>query len=312
MEDVPLITNRHRNKAIKLLGKTYKTKMNPPEEYPEIGAVEVNNAVNTVTNLLSDLEHLENKRSLRGITYTVLDKGYVKLVDWFGTDERIVEAARVSYNSSSKGEEQDKKLLFYLWKNQHSSPFEQCSITFNIKLPLFVQAQLKRNRTQRLNEQSYRYTKPTEDFYIPSEWRKQDTKNKQGSITTNDWNDKSYYDGIMTKNQDLSADLENHCTESYKLYKEMIENGVAKEMARMVLPQNLYTEIYTNWDLNNLTKFFTLRMDEHAQWEIRQYAKVMYDITKQLFPWVIEAFDRFKFKLIDVQEDIRNNIENGK
>jgi thymidylate synthase (FAD) len=225
---------------------------------------------------------------IKGQKIQVLDLGYVRLVDFYGNDQRIVEAARVSYDSSSKGEEQDKKLLQYLYKNFHTSPFEQVAITYEIKLPLFVQAQLKRNRTQRLNEQSYRYTEPEEHFYIPNEWRRQDTKNKQGSCVEAGW------DPIIANDKLVSVALQEHCDKAYDLYIAMLDAGIAREMARMVLPQNLYTKIYTNWDLNNLTKFFTLRLDAHAQLEIQEYAKAMYTFAKQLFPWTIEAFDKYK------------------
>jgi len=241
----------------------------------------------------------------KGHTINVLDHGFVRYIDHMGSDERICESARISYKSPSKGKDQDKKLIEYLWKHQHTSPFEQINLTFNIKLPLFVQGQMVRHRTQRLNQVSARYTEMIDEFYIPKEWRKQDIKNKQGSIENKDWDDKSYFFlNSGTKHRDLSAELENHCIASYNLYKKMIKDGVAREMARMVLPQNLYTEIYSNWDLNNLMRFFTLRLDEHSQLEIRQYAKAMYDITKELFPFTISAYDRYKIKIVDLTQNI--------
>ena len=239
-------------------------------------------------------------KELRGWTIPVLDYGYVRLVDWFGTDGRICESARISYKSPSKGDDADKKLIAYLWKNKHTSPFEQVSITYNIKLPLFVQGQMVRHRTQRLNQVSSRYTEMTEEFYIPKEWRKQDTKNKQGSVQESNWNPMLSY-GDLSVN--ATSDLKRHCDACYTVYKKMIEAGVAREMARVVLPQNLYTEIYSNWDLNNLTRFFTLRMDTHAKWEIRQYAEAMYEIAKKLYPWTIAAYDRYKWNLVDLDEN---------
>ena len=157
-----------------------------------------------------------------------------------------------------------------------------------------------RHRTQRLNQVSSRYTEMKEEFYIPKEWRKQDIKNKQGSVDDKGWNpcliSKDFFTGDE-KRQTPSELLETHCQNSYELYKELLEMGIAREMARMVLPQNLYTEIYSNWDLNNLMHFFTLRLDEHAQWEIREYAKAMYSIAKEIYPWTIEAFEKYKWKL---------------
>lgn len=221
---------------------------------------------------------------------SVLDKGFVRLVDTFGSDSRVVEAARVSYLSESKGEEQDKKLLFYLYKNRHTSPFEQCSMTFNIKLPLFVQGQMVRHRTQRLNQVSARYTEMSNDFYVPEKWRLQDTKNKQGSIDS---------DFLIHKN--ISIGFKQWCDEAYRHYEELLELGIAKEMARMILPQNLYTEIYSNWDLHNLMHFFSLRLDPHAQWEIRQYAQAMFEFFKDRFPNCAEAFEKYKLIMTEVK-----------
>lgn len=231
----------------------------------------------------------------KGHTIKVLDHGFVRLIDNLGDDKRIVEAARISYQSPSKGDEADKKLLLYLWKHRHTSPFEQCSITFNVKLPLFVQGQMVRHRTQRLNQMSARYTEMPDEFYIPSSWRKQDTKNKQGSLIEENW-DVIGSEG-QSRNDLLSAKFLAQCEDNYKTYKEMIDGGVSKEMARMVLPQNLYTEIYSNWDVHNLCHFFTLRLDPHAQWEIREYARAMYEIFKTLYPWCAEAWEKYKFVL---------------
>jgi thymidylate synthase (FAD) len=220
---------------------------------------------------------------------TVLDRGFVRLIDHLGSDLRVVEAARVSYRSPSKGEEQDKKLLFYLFKNMHSSPFEQCSLTFNIKLPLFVQAQLVRHRMARLNQVSARYTKMHDDFYFPAIWRKQDDKNKQAS--------KGEFSAI--ENSQFTHFLKEECSEAYRHYEYLVEQGVSREMARMILPQNLYTEIYWNIDLNNLFKFLNLRLDAHAQQEIREYAEAIYLLAKEVFPWSFEAFDKFKFQIVE-------------
>ena len=123
----------------------------------------------------------------KGHTIPVLDHGYVRYIDHLGSDQRICEAARISYKSPSKGDEQDKKLIAYLWRNKHTSPFEMVKLTLNIKLPIFVMRQYVRHRMQNLNEMSARYTELPNEFYIPKKWRKQDTKNKQGSISEVDW-----------------------------------------------------------------------------------------------------------------------------
>lgn len=232
----------------------------------------------------------------KGYTIPCLDHGFVRFIDHMGTDQRIVEAARLSYKSPSKGDEADKKLLNYLWRNRHTSPFEQCSITYNIKLPLFVQAQLVRHRTQRLNQLSARYTEMVDEFYIPTEWRRQDTKNKQGSLLDEKWNPPLLFKHISEAGT-ATGEVTIHCEESYRLYTKMLEAGIAKEMSRMILPQNLYTEIYSNWDLNNLLKMFALRLDEHAQYEIRIVVGAMYQIMKELFPWTHEAYTKYKWVL---------------
>jgi thymidylate synthase (FAD) len=239
------------------------------------------------------------KQALKDMNTTipVLDHGFVRYIDHMGTDTRIVESARISYGSPSKGEEQDKKLLRYLWKNHHTSPFEQCQIQFNIRMPIFVMRQFVRHRMQSLNEVSARYTVLPDVFYIPTSWRKQDTKNKQGSISEDDWDSteliKMYAarGRALTKNEMLTEELQKVSKASYDCYERMLAEGVAREMARMVLPVNIYTEIYTTWDLNNLLKFFRLRDDNHAQWEHAQFAQAMKQITKLHFPWVMEIYE---------------------
>ncbi len=216
----------------------------------------------------------------------VLDHGFVRYIDHMGSDARILEAARVSYKSKGKGDEADKKLLTYLWKNKHTSPFEMCKITLNIKMPIFVMRQYIRHRMQSLNEMSARYTQLPSEFYIPTEWRKQDIKNKQGSVRA-EWT-------VDEQNQ-MTKEVTELCDKSYALYQSLIDKGVAREMARTVLPINIYTEFYTSWDLKNLLHFITLRDDSHAQLEIQEYGKAIKSICEDLFPWTIEAYEKYKF-----------------
>lgn len=217
--------------------------------------------------------------------------GYVQYVDHLGCDQRIVEAARVSYKSPSKGEEADKKLLFYLYKNRHTSPFEQCNVTFNIKFPIFLMRQFVRHRTFRLNEWSGRYSELADEFYLPAYWRLQDAINKQGSVTPQEidlkWNDRQM---IRAK---AVYDF------AYQTYKEMLADGVAKEQARFVLPVGIYTEIYVNCDLHNLLHFLRLRQDGHAQSEIQDVANAMWQIAQPLFPWTFEAFAKYKVTITE-------------
>ena len=225
-----------------------------------------------------------------GFTIPVLDHGFVRYIDHMGTDTRIVEAARISYRSPSKGADADQKLLEYLWKNKHTSPFEMVKVTLNIKLPIFVMRQYVRHRMQNLNEVSARYTELPEEFYIPKVWRKQDTKNKQGST-----------EGGFTDSENVYASeaLRLQCEAAYRQYKQYIDNGVAREMARMVLPVNIYTEIYACWDMKNLLHFITLRDDAHAQAEIQEYGKAIKAICRKLFPGVIKAYEKYQWKLVE-------------
>jgi thymidylate synthase (FAD) len=231
-----------------------------------------------------------------GWTIPVLDKGYVRYIDHMGTDSRIVEAARISYKSPSKGEVADNKLISYLYKNKHSSPFEMVKVTLNIKLPIFVMRQYIRHRMQNCNEVSARYTELPDEFYFPPNWRRQDIKNKQGSII----NDEIFNPTIDILNDINATDaLICHCEVSYNLYKSMIESGISREMARMVLPVNIYTEIYACWDLKNLLHFITLREDSHAQSEIQQYAVAIKTILSEICPVTMKCYEKYKWNLAE-------------
>lgn len=237
----------------------------------------------------------------KGHTIPVLDHGFVRYVDHMGDDKRILEFARVSYKSGSKGDEADKKLLHYLWKNRHTSPFESVKITLNIKMPIFVMRQYVRHRMQNLNEVSARYTELPNEFYIPKVWRKQDTKNKQGSIVEENWNPLFVLHQYPSGSEISTATevVERHCKFSYELYQMLLEKGIAREQARIVLPLNIYTEIYACWDLKNLLYFITLRDDFHAQFEIQEYAKAIKSICQELFPWTMESYEKYKWKLVE-------------
>lgn len=223
----------------------------------------------------------------KGYTIPVLDHGFVRYIDHMGSDERIVEAARISYKSPSKGEEQDRKLIEFLYKNKHTSPFEMVKLTLNIKMPIFIMRQYVRHRMQNLNEVSARYTELPNEFYIPEKWRAQDTKNKQGSVSAD------------LHHGHLSTILDANNEACYDNYKYLLEQGVAREMARMVLPVNIYTEIYACWDLKNLLHFVTLREDSHAQAEIQEYGKAIKSICAELFPWTMAAYEKHKWKLVE-------------
>lgn len=227
----------------------------------------------------------------KGYTLHVHQVGYVRYVDHLGSDRRIVEAARISYGSPSKGDDADRKLLEYLFKNRHTSPFEQCNITFNIKMPIFCMRQFVRHRTFRLNEWSGRYSEMRDEFFIPIEWRLQDTKNRQGSFNFPNWKDDTNAKYWQQEQNLRAREVFNHCMDTYKA---MLADGVAKELARIVLPLAMFTEIYVNCDLHNLMHFLYLRTHPHAQQEIRDIAWPMYQIMKDLFPWCAELWMEYK------------------
>jgi thymidylate synthase (FAD) len=214
----------------------------------------------------------------------VLDKGFIRLVDYYGSDSRIVQSARVSYGAGTKTVREDKMLIEYLWMNEHTSPFEQVVFTFHCKLPIFVARQWIRHRTARVNEISGRYSIMKEEFYVPAEdvISLQSKDNKQGRSK------EEVPTELRTKVLNL---INSNNSNSYENYKAMIEEGIAKELARISLPLNMYTEWYWQIDLKNLLHFLKLRMDAHAQYEIREYANAMAGIVKVVCPYVWESFE---------------------
>ena len=228
----------------------------------------------------------------------VLDKGFVRLVDSMGTDSRIVQSARVSYADGTKSVRQDKGLIDFLTRHKHTSPLEQVEFTFHIKLPLFVMAQLVRHRTSSLNQMSARYSIMRDEFYIPSQVRSQDENNKQGSL----------FGGVEGENELIKL-FEENAERAYRDYENLLDSGVAREMARMVLPQNLYTEVYWKQDLHNLLHLLRLRMDSHAQWEIQQYAEAMYQLVKEITPWAIESWEEHTLESISLGKTERQILK---
>lgn len=210
----------------------------------------------------------------------VLDKGFVKLVDFMGGDVRAVSAARVSFGGTSKGEERDKLLIKYLMENKHLSPFEHCYFQFHIKCPIFVARQWMRHRIASYNEISARYTEVKDEFYLPTAFRVQDISNRQGSIESD-----------KLDNAALSKIYEEAIEQSYQAYQKLLKAGVAREMARGILPVAQYTQFYWTVNLRSLLNFISLRADSHAQYEIRVYANAIKEIVKQKMPWSFAAFE---------------------
>lgn len=210
----------------------------------------------------------------------VLDHGFVRLTEHIGGDASVVSAARVSHGESSKGEAADKKLIQYMLTNSHFTPFEHNLFTFHVKLPIFVARQWIRHRIGvSFNEISARYTEMDDTFYVPEKWRGQDTKNRQGSAGA-----------ALTPDYVLSSILDDNNKETMKRYRLLLEHGVAREMARMVLPVNLYTEWYFTCNARSLMNFIQLRSEQHAQFEMRQYANSMWPLFAKKMPWTAEAF----------------------
>jgi len=217
--------------------------------------------------------------------FKVLDKGFVRLVDYLGGDDRIVQAARVSYGEGTKSWREDAGLIDYLLRHDHTSPFEQVILTFHVKLPIFVARQWVRHRTARLNEVSGRYSIMKDDFYVPApgDLAAQSADNKQGrSDEPLDAGQAARVIGLLEQGQKAA----------YADYVGLVEGGLAREIARVNLPLSLYTEWYWQIDLHNLLRFIMLRIDPHAQKEIRLYAEVMLEITRAVAPRVVESFER--------------------
>lgn len=209
-----------------------------------------------------------------------LSYGFVRLVDSHGSDLSIANAARVSYGDGSKGREKDKKLLRYLLANRHTSPFEHVSFTFHVKTPLFVARQWMRHRTWSFNEISYRYTQPTLEFYVPKSWRGQSGDNKQMSA-----GDLPHSGQVIASRAYAKA-----TREAVVAYRTLIEAGVSRELARTTLPVSVYTEFYGTVNLHNLLHFLGLRLHEHAQQEIREYAEDIVGLIEPVVPDTLEIW----------------------
>lgn len=211
----------------------------------------------------------------------VLDKGFIRLEDRMGGDASVVRAARVSYGSSAKTPDDDRRLIHYLLENEHGTPFEHNSFTFHVKAPIFVARQWFRHRIgQSYNEVSMRYKEPKDEFYFPEKWRAQSTANKQGSQGNIE----------DAKQQWFTEHAAHACGQAMGLYNSMVAAGVAREMARMVLPVNIYTEWYWTVNARSLMAFIKLRSEQHAQWEVRQYSNSLFEIFAWAMPMTAEAF----------------------
>ncbi len=228
----------------------------------------------------------------------VLDHGFVRAVDYMGDDSAIVQAARVSYGTGTKKVSEDRGLIRYLMRHRHTTPFEMCEIKFHVKLPVFVARQWIRHRTANVNEYSARYSILEDEFYIPDQAHlaAQSTSNHQGR-------------GEVLEGAEAAKILDilrGDAVNAYGHYQEMLNetadgepivpsrDGLARELARINLPVNIYTQWYWKIDLHNLFHFLSLRADPHAQYEIRVYADAMAEMVKRWVPHAFEAFEDYR------------------
>jgi thymidylate synthase (FAD) len=221
--------------------------------------------------------------SILGFPFKVLNDGFVRIVDYMGSDESIVQAARVSYGKGTKMVSEDRGLIRYLLRHQHTTPFEMCEIKLHVRVPMDCWRQWIRHRTANVNEYSTRYSIAIDAMQQTpaNEWRMQSKDNKQGSA--------GFFDEAQGK--EFSArelELQNHARQ---VYEERVISGMAREQARKDLTLSTYTEAYWKVDLHNLLRFLWLRMDSHAQYEIRMYAKTIGEqIVAKWVPLAWQAF----------------------
>ena len=225
----------------------------------------------------------------------VLDHGFIRVVDYMGDDAAIVQAARVSYGQGTKAARDDSGLIRYLMRHWHSTPFEMCEIKFHVKLPVFVARQWIRHRTANVNEYSARYSILDREFYIPAPGNlaAQSTTNRQGR-------------GEVLQGEAAARVLEilkDDSRQAYDHYEEMLAEGegrpgLARELARMNLPMNVYTQWYWKTDLHNLMHFVRLRADAHAQYEIRVYAQAIGEIMREWVPVAHAAFEDYRLNAV--------------
>ena len=229
---------------------------------------------------------------------SVLDHGFVRVIDYMGDDAAIVQAARVSYGAGTRQARDDRGLIRYLMRHRHSTPFEMCEIKLHVKLPIFVARQWIRHRTANVNEYSARYSVMDREFYIPTpeQLAAQSSANRQGRGETLEGEEAA----------EVLRLLRGDAAQTYDNYQRMLNQtfdgetidegrrGLARELARMNLTANVYTQWYWKTDLHNLFHFLSLRADPHAQYEIRVYAEAIGALTKAWVPAAWEAFEEYR------------------
>jgi thymidylate synthase (FAD) len=248
--------------------------------------------------------------ALRGKIIPVLDDGHISLVDYMGDDLAVVDAARVSFfgHSSKHTDAQNRSLLRYLMRGRHTTPFEMCEIKLRVRVPMDAWRQWIRHRTANVNESSTRYAPAIDSAQRVTDWRAQSTDNKQGSAgSVTEWPTPDFVGAELREGKFenpayhdpasyLSAREADVQTFAREVYEERLAFGVAKEQARKDLPLSTYTEAYWKMDLHNLLHFLSLRLDPHAQQEIREFAWAIADIVKVWVPWTWEAFEDYRLQ----------------
>jgi thymidylate synthase (FAD) len=235
-----------------------------------------------------------NKMTDLNTTISLLDHGHIRLVDFMGSDLSVVRSARVSYDAewrAGEDEGKDAKLIGYLMKNKHTSPFESVAFTFDVKLPIFVTRQWHRHRTWKYNEISGRYAELPEEFYIPEvgKYGTQSTSNKQMRDTA------AAAFGVSAeeaeKEMKWQAEQQEVMEYCFKVYHKHIAEGMPRELARIVLPLATYTHMFASVDLHNLFHYLRLRMHSHSQYEIRVYALAILELIRPIVPECVKAFE---------------------
>lgn len=224
----------------------------------------------------------------------VLDHGFVRLVDHMGGDLSVARAARVSYDADWRAGTDtgsDDRLIRYLWRNHHTSPFEAVQFTFEVKAPIFVVRQWHRHRTWSYNEVSARYTELPEEYYVPTPEiiGVQSKNNKQARVISAKGSQE--FNTIQGTNEFASDMIGDLCQTAFQNYHALLKLGVPRELARTVLPLATYTRMFATVDLLNLFKFLTLRLHEHAQYEIRVYAQAMLELIRPHVPVCVAAWE---------------------
>lgn len=260
-------------------------------ESAQIKDINIDTEDETFTTGRATVPAMEN---ILGKPFKVLDHGFIRVVDYMGDDSAIVQAARVSYGKGTKQVNQDKGLINYLLRHRHTTPFEMCEIKLHVKLPMFVARQWIRHRTANVNEYSARYSVLDHEYYLPSadNLAAQSTKNMQGR-------EEVIPEPHNTQIRNTIKEDSERCYANYIHFLNESEQedrpGLARELARMNLPINFYTQWYWKTNLHNLMHFIALRADKHAQYEIRVYAQIMRDeILKRWLPLTFDAFTNYR------------------